>query len=166
VCDRGVADRCRSILFGAPSEESEMSGETMDRRLVEGTEATPEAVTSKHWTMAGTIAEPAAGTEPRSSLGASREARGLLWVVGSFAICPCHLPLTLGLLSTVLAGTALGAALHEHTVLAGLTIGGVWLFGTWRGLRLLSQGSACPVPQRVRGGRLRMIGGFLGLPAR
>src|SRR5215470_10450727 len=32
--------------------------------------------------------------------------RGLIWVMGSFLFCPCHLPLTLGLAATLLAGTA------------------------------------------------------------
>lgn len=95
--------------------------------------------------------------------GRRPERRGLLWVVGSFAICPCHLPLTLALLGTVLGGTALGAALHTHVVLAGLIVAGVWLLGTWRGVRLLRQRSACSVPRPGRG-PLDAAGDFLGLP--
>lgn len=95
----------------------------------------------------------------------TRQRRGLLWVIGSFAICPCHLPLTLALLSTVLGGTALGVVLRENIVLAGLIIAVVWLFGTWRGLRLLRQRSACPMPGARRGGS-RVVGAVLGLPRR
>jgi hypothetical protein len=50
------------------------------------------------------------------------ENRGLLWIVGAFLICPCHLPLTLWLAAMLLGGTALGAALREHPLLAGTVI--------------------------------------------
>ena len=65
------------------------------------------------------------------------ERRGRRWLIWSFLACPCHLPLTLAILGGVLGGTALGAALREHTLLAGLLIGGVWLAGTARGLVLV-----------------------------
>jgi hypothetical protein len=85
-----------------------------------------------------------------------------MWVIGSFAICPCHLPLTLALLGTVLGGTALGALLHQHLVIAGLVIAGVWVWGTWRGLGLLqARGAACPVPGPGRS-RLRALREFVG----
>lgn len=77
-----------------------------------------------------------------------RKSRGWRWLVGSALVCPCHLPVTLALLGTALGGTAMGALLHRHIVPAGLVIGAVWLFVTWRGLRLLSQRSSCPVPRR------------------
>jgi hypothetical protein len=89
-----------------------------------------------------------------------------MWVIGSFAICPCHLPLTLALLGTVLGGTALGALLHQHLVLAGLVIAGVWALGTWRGLGLLqARGAACAVPQPGRS-RMRVLREFVGLSRR
>ncbi|PYR26619.1 MAG: hypothetical protein DMF98_08435 [Acidobacteria bacterium] len=50
------------------------------------------------------------------------ENRGMAWVMGAFLICPCHLPLTLGLAATLLSGTA-----------AGVTA--IWLAGTWRGIQ-------------------------------
>jgi hypothetical protein len=59
------------------------------------------------------------------------ENRGLAWVVGAFVICPCHLPLTLGLAATVLSGTALGA------LPAGVIITSVWVAATWRGVHHL-----------------------------
>jgi hypothetical protein len=65
------------------------------------------------------------------------ERRGRRWLVWSFLACPCHLPLTLAVLGGVLGGTALGAALREHTLLAGLVIGSAWLAGTARGLLLV-----------------------------
>src|SRR5687768_18169306 len=49
------------------------------------------------------------GSEPRSR---QAESRGMVWLVGGFLFCPCHLPLTLWLLGTLLAGTAAGALLR------------------------------------------------------
>ena len=65
------------------------------------------------------------------------ERRGRRWLIWSFLACPCHLPLTLAILGGVLGGTALGAALREHTLLAGVIIASAWLGGTARGLLLV-----------------------------
>jgi hypothetical protein len=65
------------------------------------------------------------------------ENRGLAWVVVAFLICPCHLPLTLGLAMLLLGGTAVGAALSGHLVVAGIVITLVWLAATWRGIHLM-----------------------------
>ena len=65
-------------------------------------------------------------------------------MVGAFVICPCHLPLTLAIVATLLAGTALGAMLTEHMVAVGVFISFVWLAATWRAFRLLR-------PARQRG---------------
>ena len=62
------------------------------------------------------------------------ENRGLLWVIGAFVICPCHLPLTLGLLATVLSGTAAGALLIDHPIAAGIVLTTTWLAATLRGV--------------------------------
>jgi hypothetical protein len=61
----------------------------------------------------------------------------MLWLVGGFLFCPCHLPLTLWLLGTLLAGTAAGALLRQHVVVAAAIITTVWALATWRGVRLL-----------------------------
>ncbi len=63
------------------------------------------------------------------------ENRGMLWIIGAFAFCPCHLPLTLGLLALLLSGTAAGVLLRSHPIAAGLTITAVWLTGTLRGIQ-------------------------------
>ena len=67
----------------------------------------------------------------------SVERRGRRWLLWSFLACPCHLPWTLALLGTVLGGTALGAALRDHPVAAGLVIAATWAAGTARGLLLV-----------------------------
>ena len=78
------------------------------------------------------------------------ERRGRLWMLLSFVACPCHLPLTLGALGALLGGTALGALLRDHGLVAGFVISSAWLLGTGRGLWLVRQGErtgyACPVP--------------------
>jgi hypothetical protein len=61
----------------------------------------------------------------------------MVWLVGGFLFCPCHLPLTLWLLGTLLAGTAAGALLRRHVVVAAVIITSVWALATWRGVRLL-----------------------------
>jgi hypothetical protein len=62
------------------------------------------------------------------------ENRGMAWVIGAFLVCPCHLPLTLGLAATLLTGTAAGVLLRDHSFLAGSVISVVWLAATWRGI--------------------------------
>ena len=80
------------------------------------------------------------------------ENRGIAWVIGAFVICPCHLPLTMALATTLLAGTAAGAALGGHPHVAGTTITLAWLAATWHGVRLLRQPAAPGRPTSVREG--------------
>lgn len=76
------------------------------------------------------------------------ERRGLWWLLGAFLFCPCHLPLTVGVLTAVLAGTSLGAVLRDHTWIAGTVVTVTWLAGTAYGFRLIHRakqaGGACP----------------------
>ncbi len=94
--------------------------------------------------------------DPGASLvtvpGATLERRGRRWLLWSFLLCPCHLPLTLAVLGTVLAGTSLGAVLRDHAWVAGVTITATWVLGTGYGFHLIRRaqrsGGACPVPNR------------------
>lgn len=84
----------------------------------------------------------------RSSTGTDNGS--IAWLVGAFVLCPCHLPITLGLAATLLAGTAVGAMLRGHPMLAGAAITVAWIAATWRGVRLLRAGRLRPTPgQRV-----------------
>ena len=82
------------------------------------------------------------------------ERRGRWWLALSFLACPCHLPWTLAILGTVLGGTALGALLREHGVVAGVVIASVWAAGTARGLWLVRRaerdGLACATPAQAQ----------------
>ena len=72
----------------------------------------------------------------------AEQKRGVLWIIGAFLICPCHLTLTLWLAATLLGGTALGAALRGHPIIAGAVITLAWLAATWRGFHLLRRSRA------------------------
>jgi hypothetical protein len=91
-------------------------------------------------------------TSPAADDAVDLERTGRRWLIWSFLLCPCHLPLTLGVLGAVLAGTGLGAVLRDHAVVAGAIVTAAWLVGTGYGLRLIRQaeraGGACPLPQR------------------
>jgi cytochrome c biogenesis protein CcdA len=78
---------------------------------------------------------------------AAVERRGRRFIFGSFVLCPCHLPITLGVLAAVLGGTALGTFLRANMVLAGVVITAAWLAGTARGFMLvrMARRGSCPV---------------------
>jgi MerE protein len=86
---------------------------------------------------------------PTSSAHAER--RGLAWVIGAFVICPCHLPLTLGLAATLLSGTAVGALIRGHPYIAGAAITAAWVAATWRGVHHLRSAQR-PAGPAIRNG--------------
>lgn len=73
------------------------------------------------------------------------ERSGRRWLLGSFAFCPCHLPLTLAVASVVLGGTSVGAALVEHAWVTGAVVTALWVAGTAVGFRSIrrAQSGAC-----------------------
>lgn len=85
---------------------------------------------------------------PPSAVGLER--RGRRWLIWSFLLCPCHLPLTLAVLGSVLAGTSVGAMLGDHAWVAGTIITLTWIVGTGYGFHLIRRaqrsGGTCPVP--------------------
>jgi hypothetical protein len=75
------------------------------------------------------------------------EKRGMMWVIGAFVCCPCHLPITLSVLALLLGGTAAGVALRAHPFVAGAAVTTLWVAGTWRGfylVRAAQRASAAP----------------------
>lgn len=83
-----------------------------------------------------------------------REERGFAWILGSFLLCPCHLPITLWIVGALLSGTAAGAALKGHVLFAGAMISVLWLAGTLWGLNLIRRAR---VEARENGPRLRLF---------
>ncbi len=64
---------------------------------------------------------------------------GLAWLAGGFAFCPCHLPVTLAAAATVFSGTAVGAVVSGHPLVAATVTSLVWAAATWRGASHLRQ---------------------------
>lgn len=58
----------------------------------------------------------------------------------SFLACPCHLPLTLGILATLLGGSTLAVMLRDNALVAGLLVTAIWVAGTARGFLLVRRG--------------------------
>ena len=89
------------------------------------------------------IPSPAQPTFAKATAG-RLENRGMLWVIGAFVFCPCHLPITLGVLALFLGGTAAGALLGAHPVhrrdSRDCSLGGGHVAG-------LSAGALRPTPQ-------------------
>jgi mercuric ion transport protein len=81
-----------------------------------------------------------------------RRIGGVVLTVTGFLACPCHLIITLPLLISLLAGTALGSFLSRNTGLVytgagiyfvvALALGAWFLFGPARGKREMD--AACP----------------------
>ena len=82
------------------------------------------------------IPTPAQPALARATAG-KLENRGMAWVMGAFVFCPCHLPITLGVLALLLGGTAAGALLRAHPYWAGTLTTFLWAAGTWRGFWLV-----------------------------
>jgi hypothetical protein len=61
----------------------------------------------------------------------------MLWVMGAFVFCPCHLPITLSVLALLFGGTAAGVALRAHPFIAAGIVTLLWIAGTWRGFALV-----------------------------
>lgn len=80
------------------------------------------------------------------------ERRGRRWILGSFLLCPCHLPLTLAVVISLAGSTAVGGLLRDHVLLAGSIVTLGWIAGTANGFRLVrhAQRGTCPVPWRSR----------------
>lgn len=76
--------------------------------------------------------------------------RGFVAGGAAFVVCPCHLPLTLPILLTLTAGTAVGGWLASNTTLiyaasAILFIGGLILAGKWL---MANEVESCEVKQQ------------------
>ena len=63
----------------------------------------------------------------------------MMWMIGAFVFCPCHLPITLSALALLLGGTVAGAALRAHPYIAGMIVTLLWAAGTWRGFALVNR---------------------------
>jgi hypothetical protein len=77
---------------------------------------------------------------PKDNVGARRsENRGRAWLVLSYVLCPCHLPVTMGLIAAVAGGSAVGAALTANAWRLGAVLAVLYAAAVWRGFRNLRQ---------------------------
>jgi len=64
-----------------------------------------------------------------------REKRGRRWLVVSYFLCPCHVPITLAILGAVFGGTAAGAAITGNAFRVGAVLTTAYAVVLWRGFR-------------------------------
>jgi hypothetical protein len=74
------------------------------------------------------------------------ENRGRLWLVVSYLLCPCHLPVSMALLGAAFGGTAVGAAVTGNAWRTGLVLGALYVLALWRGFRSLRRAKARLAP--------------------
>ena len=65
----------------------------------------------------------------------AREKRGRRWLVWSFMICPCHLPIIVGLLGLVFGGGAFGALMSRGSIAIGIVLTSLYAVALTIGLR-------------------------------
>lgn len=83
----------------------------------------------RRWAFIGADALPA------DPVARAREKRGRRWLVVSYLLCPCHLPVTLVALGALAGGTAFGAALTGNAFGVGAVLTIAYGVTVWRGLR-------------------------------
>ena len=76
--------------------------------------------------------------------------KGIIPGLFALTVCPCHLPLTLPILLTLTAGTAVGGWLANNTTIiyaaaAVLFIGGLALAGKWL---VADEAETCEIKQK------------------
>lgn len=89
----------------------------------------PTGTTPRQWAFIGK------SSLPSDPLAREHEQRGRKWLIVSYFLCPCHLPITLALLGAAFGGTAFGAALVGNAIGVGVVMTGGYAMVLWRGFR-------------------------------
>lgn len=63
------------------------------------------------------------------------ERQGRRWLIWSFILCPCHLPVTLGILGALVGGGAFGTLLSRDSIVVGVVLTTLYAIGLGIGLR-------------------------------
>jgi len=58
-------------------------------------------------------------------------------MMGSFILCPCHLPVTLAIVASLAGGTVVGTFVRHNPYVIGVIVTALWVAGTWRGALLI-----------------------------
>ena len=79
-------------------------------------------------------------------------------MIWSFILCPCHLPVTLGVLAAIFGGSAIGPLIARNGLSIGLGVSALYAVGLGIGLRHIHLANKdvdcstgeCAIPARVR----------------
>ncbi|GGK38961.1 hypothetical protein GCM10008955_36030 [Deinococcus malanensis] len=83
----------------------------------------------------------------------ARSLRAYLLLGSALLLCPCHLPLLLGLLAGGVGGSAVATFLSQNMTLVLVFLTAYFLFALWMGQRLLARNKTCPAPNAKTEGR-------------
>jgi hypothetical protein len=75
-------------------------------------------------------------------MASALERKGRRWLLWSFIFCPCHLPITMGLLAAVFGSSALGALIASNRLWVGVISGVLYAIGVGIGFRHLRRATA------------------------
>jgi|GEM_PF-1592266 len=84
--------------------------------------------------------------DEQDEYGRRQRRKGVWWVSVSFLLCPCHLPITLMVLSFLLGGSALGVVFRNNLIIAGILTTSIWAVGTWYGFRKMRTATCSITP--------------------
>jgi len=91
----------------------------------------PELPAKLQWAFIGESSLPA---HPEAR---QHEKRGRRWLVVSFLLCPCHVPMALALAGVLLGGSTVGAAVTGNALPVGIVMSALYALMLWRGFRLI-----------------------------
>jgi len=74
---------------------------------------------------------------PEDPVARHLERRGRWWLVLSYVLCPCHLPVTLSLAAVLFGGSAIGATIAGNAGWVGGALTLAYALVLWRGFRQL-----------------------------
>lgn len=83
----------------------------------------------RRWAFFGESSLP---TDPQAR---QHEKRGRRWLVVSYFLCPCHVPITLAVIGAIAGGTAFGAALTGNALRVGIVLTASYSVVLWHGFR-------------------------------
>ncbi len=76
----------------------------------------------------------------------AKNLRAYLLLGSALLLCPCHLPVLLGLLAGGVGGSAFTSFLSQNMALVAIFATLYFVFALWMGRRLLTQDRTCAVP--------------------
>ena len=106
-----------------------MTSLTLQERAPQAQANAPGSAARPQWVFLSRSSLP---SDPRAR---RLEKRGRWWLVLSFVLCPCHLPITLALTGAVFGGTALGATVVANALWVGVVLTVLYALVLWRGFR-------------------------------